>query len=302
MSAEERQINIGFIGVGQMGRHMAANLLAHGRTLTICDRRPEAREDALLTGASWVEAPVDLGPICDVVISSLPGPDEVEEAILGERGLLKGLRPGSIYIDMSTSTPASIRSIAELAEQGDVGVVDAPVAGGIRGARKGTLTIMAGGSEGDFEACLPTLRCMGEQIFHVGPVGAGHTAKLVNNIMTIVNGLAAMEAMVFGAKAGLDVEKLLEVVEAGTGSSFSLNLFRYVVFPRNFDPPKFALSLAAKDLRIALAAATELDVPMPAVSAASAALTAVADAAPNERDWTSYITTIEQPAGVEVRP
>jgi 3-hydroxyisobutyrate dehydrogenase len=294
-------MRVGFIGVGQMGRHMAANLLGHGHALTICDRRLDAREDPILAGAAWVGTPAGLGPLCDVVISSLPGPDEIAEAVLGTNGLLEALTPGSFYIDMSTSTPASIRSIAALTEQRDVRVMDAPVAGGIRGARKGTLTIMVGGDKPDFDACLPILHCMGEQIFLVGPVGAGHAAKLVNNIMTIVNGLAAMEAMVFGAKAGLDVEKLLEVVEAGTGASFSLNLFRYVVFPRNFDPPKFALSLAAKDLRIALTAAEELGVPMSVVSAASEALSTVADAAPFERDWTSYITTVEEPAGVEVR-
>jgi 3-hydroxyisobutyrate dehydrogenase-like beta-hydroxyacid dehydrogenase len=295
-------MEIGFVGVGQMGRHMAANLLARGHDLTICDRRPEARVDPLLTEASWVETPSELGPISDIVISSLPGPDEVAEVALGDDGLLQGMRPGGLYIDMSTSTPESIREIATAAEQRDVNVVDAPVAGGVRGARKGTLTIMVGAAERDFEHARPVLECMGSQIFLVGSVGAGHTAKLVNNIMTIANGLAAMEAMVLGAKAGLDVEKLLEVVQAGTGASFSLNLFPYVVFPRNFDPPKFALSLAAKDLRIAVEAAGELGVPMPVVAGASKVLTTAAEAAPVERDWTSYITTIEAPAGVEVRP
>jgi 3-hydroxyisobutyrate dehydrogenase-like beta-hydroxyacid dehydrogenase len=171
----------------------------------------------------------------------------------------------------------------------------------MRGARNATLTIMAGGTEEAYQACLPVLRAMGDKIFLVGGVGAGHVAKLVNNMMTIINGLTAMEAMVVGAKAGLDVERLLEVVEAGTGSSFSLNVLRYVVFRGNFDPAKFALSLAAKDLRIAVEYADELGVQMSVVPHAAEALAEAMQRGLGDRDWSSYITLIEESAGVEVR-
>ena len=294
-------MKVGFIGLGHMGKHMAAAVLRAGYELTIHDIRPEAAEDPLLAGARWADTPRATAAASDVLITSLPGPEQVDAVVLGPDGVLSGLRPGTFYIDMSTSTPGEMRKIADAAAGRSVQTVDAPVAGGMRGARNATLTIMAGGTEEAYQACLPVLRAMGDKIFLVGGVGAGHTAKLVNNMMTIINGLTAMEAMVVGAKAGLDVERLLEVVEAGTGSSFSLNVLRYVIFRGNFDPAKFALSLAAKDLRIAVEYAEELGVQMSVVPHAAEALAEAMQRGLGDRDWSSYITLIEESAGVEVR-
>jgi len=294
-------VKVGFIGLGHMGKHMAAAVLRAGYELTIHDIRPEAAEDPLLAGARWADTPRATAAASDVLITSLPGPEQVDAVVLGPDGVLSGLRPGTFYIDMSTSTPGEMRKIADAAAERSVQTVDAPVAGGMRGARNATLTIMAGGPEEAYQACLPVLRAMGDKIFLVGGVGAGHTAKLVNNMMTIINGLTAMEAMVVGAKAGLDVERLLEVVEAGTGSSFSLNVLRYVIFQGNFDPAKFALSLAAKDLRIAVEYANELGVQMSVVPHAAEALAEAMQRGLGDRDWSSYITLIEESAGVEVR-
>jgi 3-hydroxyisobutyrate dehydrogenase len=294
-------VKVGFIGLGHMGKHMAAAVLRAGYELTIHDIRPEAAEDPLLAGARWADTPRATAAASDVLITSLPGPEQVDAVVLGPDGVLSGLRPGTFYIDMSTSTPGEMRKIADAAAGRSVQTVDAPVAGGMRGARNATLTIMAGGTEEAYQACLPVLRAMGDKIFLVGGVGAGHVAKLVNNMMTIINGLTAMEAMVVGAKAGLDVERLLEVVEAGTGSSFSLNVLRYVVFRGNFDPAKFALSLAAKDLRIAVEYADELGVQMSVVPHAAEALAEAMRHGLADRDWSSYITLIEESAGVEVR-
>jgi 3-hydroxyisobutyrate dehydrogenase len=294
-------VKVGFIGLGHMGKHMAAAVLRAGYELTIHDIRPEAAEDPLLAGARWADTPRATAEASDVLITSLPGPEQVDAVVLGPDGVLSGLRPGTFYIDMSTSTPGEMRKIADAAAERGVQTVDAPVAGGMRGARNATLTIMAGGTEEAYQACLPVLRAMGEKIFLVGGVGAGHVAKLVNNMMTIINGLTAMEAMVVGAKAGLDVERLLEVVEAGTGSSFSLNVLRYVIFRGNFDPAKFALSLAAKDLRIAVEYADELGVRMSVVPHAAEALAEAMQHGLADRDWSSYITLIEESAGVAVR-
>lgn len=294
-------MNIGFIGVGHMGRHMAANLLKAGHELIVCDARPEARDDEILRGARWAATPREVAQASSTIITSLPGPKQVDAVVLGPDGLLEGIQGGSYYIDMTTSTPDSIRAIAQRAAEKGAQVLDAPVAGGIRGARKGTLTIMVGASPDAFEACQPVLRAMGERIILVGDVGAGHVAKLVNNMMTIVNGLAAMEAMTVGAKAGVDVQRLLEVAEAGTGGSFSLNVFPYVIFKGNFEPAKFALSLAAKDLRIAVEYAAELGVPVSIIQRASEALAEAIRCGLGDKDWTSYITLLEEAAGVEVR-
>jgi 3-hydroxyisobutyrate dehydrogenase-like beta-hydroxyacid dehydrogenase len=294
-------VNVGFIGVGQMGRHMAANLMKAGHALTICDTRPEARQDPLLAGAQWADTPRAAAEASSVVVTSLPGPDQVNKVVLGPEGVLHGLRSGDCYIDMSTSSPDCIRAIAQTAVDSGVLVLDAPVAGGIRGARKGTLTIMVGGSDLAFAAGKPILAAMGERIYHVGDVGAGHVTKLVNNMMTIVNALTAMEAMVVGAKAGVDVERLLEVAEAGTGGSYALNLFRYVIFPGNFEPAKFALSLAAKDLRLSVDFAEAMGVPVSVVRRASEAMEDALEHGLGSRDWSSYITLLEDAAGVQVR-
>jgi 3-hydroxyisobutyrate dehydrogenase len=294
-------VNIGFIGVGHMGRHMAAQLIQAHHRLAICDTRAEARADPILEGAVWMDTPRAVAERSTVVITSLPGPKQVDEVVLSSDGVLAGAHRGDVYIDMTTSTPESIRAIAAQAETRGVEVMDAPVAGGIRGARHGTLTIMVGGRRETFDRCEPILRCMGEHIFLVGDVGAGHIAKLVNNMMTIVNGLAAMEAMVVGARAGVDPRKLLEVVEAGTGSSYSLNLFPYLIFTGNFEPAKFALSLAAKDLRLAVDFAEQLGVPVSVVESASAALDEAMASGLADKDWSSYITLLEEAAGVQVR-
>jgi len=298
---ETRESSVGFVGVGNMGRHMAASLLRTGYRLVICDPRAAARDDSVLAAASWASTPAEAARQCRTTITSLPGPAQVEEVVLGREGILAGAQPGDFYIDMSTSTPACIRAVAAAAAQRDVSVLDAPVAGGTRGARHGTLTIMVGASPESFEHCLPVFQAMGEQIIRVGEVGAGHVAKLVNNMMTIGNAIVAMEAMVVGTKAGVDPRTLIEVAQAGTGGSFSLNLFPYVIFGGKFDPAKFALSLATKDLRIAQDFADELGVPMQVIPAILAAMTRACEAGLADRDWSSYITLLEEAADVQVR-
>jgi 3-hydroxyisobutyrate dehydrogenase-like beta-hydroxyacid dehydrogenase len=285
-----------------MGKHMAANLIKAGHDLTINDLRADVLQEKILAGAKWADTPKAVAHASRLVITSLPGPEEVDAVVLGPDGVLAGAQPGDVFVDMTTSTPRSIRAIASVASALGVDVLDAPVAGGIRGARRGSLTIMVGGSREVYERCEPVFKAMGQQIILVGEVGAGHTAKLVNNMMTIVNALAAMESMVVGARAGVDVQKLLEVVRAGTGDSYALNLFPYVIFKRNFEPAKFALSLAAKDLRISLEYARELGVPVSVVQGANDALTHALEDGLADKDWSSYITLVERVAGVQVRP
>jgi 3-hydroxyisobutyrate dehydrogenase len=280
---------------------MAANLMKAGFELTAFDVRAEARDEPALAAASWAASPGELAAGSEVVITSLPGPPQVAEVVLGSGAVLERMPAGGLYIDLSTSTPDSIREIAAAAATRGIAVIDSPVAGGVRGARNGTLTLMVGASDEAFQRARPVLAGIGTQIFHVGDVGAGHVAKLVNNMMSIVNGLVAMEAMVVGAKGGVDVSRLLEVVEAGTGGSFALNVIRYVVFKGAFDPAKFALDLAAKDLRLSVEFAEQLGVPISIVEGASAALAAAQGRGLGDRDWSSYITLMEGAAGVEVR-
>jgi 3-hydroxyisobutyrate dehydrogenase-like beta-hydroxyacid dehydrogenase len=298
---DTRDCGVGFIGAGNMGKHMAASLLRAGYAVTIYDRRAAVRDEPVLAGASWADSPREVAQLCRMTITSLPGPVQVDQVVRGPDGILAGARAGDFYIDMSTSTPTNIRSIAAAAGELGVSVLDAPVAGGMRGARHGTLTIMVGASPAAFEHCLPVFKAMGEQIILVGGVGAGHVAKLVNNMMTIANGIVAMEAMVVGTKAGVDPRMLIEVAKAGTGDSFSLNLFPYVIFDGKFDPAKFALALATKDLRISQEFAGELGVPLRVIPSILAAMTDASEAGLADRDWSSYITLLEEAAGVQVR-
>jgi 3-hydroxyisobutyrate dehydrogenase-like beta-hydroxyacid dehydrogenase len=299
--SESRDSGVGFIGAGNMGKHMAASLLRAGYQVTMCDQRAEARDEPVLAGVSWMETPRQVAELCRTTITSLPGPAQVDQVVRGSDGILAGAQAGDCYIDMTTSTPTSIRAIEADAARVGVSVLDAPVAGGMRGARHGTLTIMVGGSADAFRRCLPYFEAMGERIIHVGSVGAGHVAKLVNNMMTIANGIVAMEAMVVGTKAGVDPQMLIEVARAGTGDSFSLNVFPYVIFKGNFDPAKFALALATKDLRISEEFAGELGVPLRVIPCVLKAMTEASESGLADRDWSSYITLLEEAADVEVR-
>jgi 3-hydroxyisobutyrate dehydrogenase len=299
---EETRPAIGFVGTGHMGSGMAANLLKAGYAVTVYDRRKEATDGLVEQGATYADSPKAAAAASTVTISVLPGPPEIEAAVLGEDGILAGLHEGDYYIDMSTSTPSLIRRIAALAKERGAEVLDAPVSGGVRGARTGTLAIMAGGSEAAYAACEPIFQVMGNHLFHVGDVGAGCAAKLVNNIMGMSNTVAAMEAMVIGTKAGVDPRKLMQAAEAGTGQSFMLsNTFNYIVLPGKFEPTRFAMALAAKDFHLARDYAEEIGVPVRIVQCMADALDNALKEGFGDRDFTSYIRMLEEAAGVEVR-
>lgn len=293
---------VGFIGLGNMGSSMARNLLVAGYRLVVHDIRREAAEALLAAGAEWADAPRSLAAESDVVLIALPGPEQVAAVVDGPAGILAGAKPGMHIVDTSTSTPKSVRGLAERAAPYGVRVLDAPLSGGVRGARKGTLTIMVGGSQEDFSACLPVLTVLGEHIIHVGPLGSGHVTKLVNNFMGISNAIASMEAIAMGTAAGVEPTKLLEVVNLGTGSShMTRTLYPYLILNRNFEPVRFSMELAIKDVRLALGLADEVGLPATVGQAVHSALTAAADEyGLRDADMSTYITVLERATGVEV--
>jgi 3-hydroxyisobutyrate dehydrogenase-like beta-hydroxyacid dehydrogenase len=293
---------VGFVGLGNMGLPMARNLLDAGCSLIVNDLRETAAGPLVDKGATWSALPRDVAASSDVTFISLPGPDAVESVTHGPDGLMAGATAGHIIVDTSTSTPASIRAIAAAAAQRDVHVLDAPLSGGMRGARKATLTIMVGGEPEQFNKCLPLLRVLGTHVLHMGPVGSGHVTKLVNNFMGLSNALASMEAMVMGVAAGIEPTRLLEAVNLGTGSShMTRTLYPYIVLPRRFDPVRFSMALAVKDVQLALELANEVGLSLrlgPAVHAAYQA--ALAEGLVNV-DFSAYIRLLEDQVGVEVR-
>jgi 3-hydroxyisobutyrate dehydrogenase-like beta-hydroxyacid dehydrogenase len=293
---------VGFIGLGTMGAPMARNLLAAGYRLVVHDVRPEAGDALVAAGAERADEPRRLAAVSDLVLVALPGPEQVTAVADGPAGLLAGARPGTYVIDVSTSTPECVRTLAARAAPHGVRVVDAPLSGGVRGARKGTLTIMVGGSEEDFAACRPVLDVLGEHVIHVGPTGSGHVTKLVNNLMGISNAIASMEAVAMGVAAGVDATKLLQVVNLGTGAShMTRTLYPFLILNRNFEPVRFSTELAIKDVRLALGLADEVGLPVTVGRAVYRALVeAATEHGLREADMSTYITVLERATGVEV--
>ena len=293
---------IGFIGTGIMGNPMCKRLLAAGYQLVIYDAKPEATAPLVALGAQAVGSSAAVGEHCHKVITMLPNSSIVESVVLGAGGLIEGMEPGSILIDMSSSVPTSTQKIAAaLAEKG-VEMIDAPVSGGVTGATEGTLAIMVGGKEELYKECLPLLKVMGKNIFHIGPVSTGHTMKTVNNMMSAINTLGVCEAMVLGTKAGLDPAKIVEVCSTGSGGSYALEKKGGNIILANNFKPGFTTDLMYKDLGIATTLGRELGVPLMEANLVHQVLGVVRARGMNALDYTCMVKLIEEVAGVKVVP
>ena len=253
-------MDIGFVGLGHMGKPIASRILEAGHTLTVCDLRRERGRALEVDGARWVDGPREAAARVEVVLTSLPGPREVSAVVLGDAGVFAGLKPGSGFIDLSTNAPQTMREIAALGAEREIAVLDAPVSGGVFGAREGTLTVFAGGERPVFARFEPLLRCIGENIVHMGPNGSGCATKLVNNAMMFINYLGAIEGMALGAKAGIDQQLLLEVIKPSTGHSMILQ--RTMSLYANGETMNSAIDLAVKDMELAVDLGRDLEVPL----------------------------------------
>ncbi len=253
---------IGFIGLGIMGQGMARNVLKAGFDLTVWNRTASKAEPLVAAGAVLGGSPAEVAARSDIIITCVSDTPDVEAVILGVDGVIRGARAGSMVIDCSTVSPIATRSLAaQLAEAG-VTILDAPVSGGSEGAAKGTLSIMVGGEAADFERALPVLQAMGQKITHVGPIGAGQTVKLVNQILVVGNCLAMCEALLFAQAGGVDPVKALEAVSAGAAGSWMLSHRGPQILQRDWRPG-FTVDLQQKDLRLVLQAADQLGAPLP---------------------------------------
>lgn len=255
---EER---VGFIGLGIMGTGMARNLLRAGFDLTIWNRTAARMEPLVQEGARAADSPTGLAALCSVVVVCVSDTPDVEEVIFGPQGASQGLREGALLIDCSTISPIQTQAFArKLAEKG-AHMLDAPVSGGSEGAARGTLSIMVGGEEEQFERAMPVLEAMGQAITHVGGHGAGQMVKLVNQILVANSMLALGEAFLFAQAGGLNLEKTLRAVEGGAAGSWTLSNRGPQLIERDWRPG-FAIDLQQKDLRLILEAADELGVPV----------------------------------------
>jgi 2-hydroxy-3-oxopropionate reductase len=255
---------VGFVGLGIMGRPMARNLMRAGYELVLYNRTPSkahelAREGAAAKVATDLE---ELAHSSGVIFTMLPSPREVREIVAGEGGLLAGAAQGSLIVDTSTSSPVLARELAHLARQQGVGMLDAPVSGGDVGAQEGTLSIMVGGTEEDFQRVKPLLEAMGETVVHVGSSGAGQVVKACNQIVVALAIEGVSEALVLGSKAGVAPEKILEVLSGGLAANKVMEVKRTNFLEHDFEPGG-KVEFHRKDLVIALEAGREYGVPLP---------------------------------------
>ena len=298
-------MQVGFIGIGVMGRPMTLNLLKADHHVTIFARHPDKPEvqEVLKAGAKQAPSPRAVAMASDIVITMLPNSPDVEEVVTGSHGILEGARKGLIIVDMSTIAPAVSRKLARTASSQGVHFLDAPVSGGSQGAVNGTLTIMVGGEREIFEQARPVLEAMGkkENIFHVGPNGAGEVVKIVNNILCGVISAAIAESVVLGVKAGADVETMEKIIGVSSGASWQLsNQFPLRAFNGSFQPG-FMTDLLYKDLGLALDLAAENSVPMPVTALTRQMYEMTRTAGYGRNDYTALLKVLEQMAGVEVR-
>ncbi len=253
-------MKIGFLGWGNMGNPMAGNLQASGFPLSVFDLNQSAAAELIAGGAGWAESPRNLAAGADVVITSLPGPPQVEAALLGEDGVLAGLEANAIWIDMFTNERQLVARLADLAAERGAHVLDAPVTGAVDGARDGRLTIYVGGDEEVFARSKPVFIPLGRAIY-VGALGAGNVTKLITNLLWFINAVSIGEGLLLGKRAGIDLETLWDAIKSSVGNSFVVEHDVPSIFRGDYDP-SFTLDLCCKDMALLNTLGRELGVPL----------------------------------------
>ncbi|MGE0825221.1 MAG: NAD(P)-dependent oxidoreductase [Candidatus Binatia bacterium] len=293
-------MKLGFIGVGNMGNPMAANLIKAGHSLQVTDLRREAAQNLEEAGATWVNSPKEAATGVDWVFLSLPMPKDVEQVVVGDGGVLSVMTSGGTIVDMSTNSPTVVRALAEKTQVRGVNFLDAPVSGGVRGARNGSLAIMVGGDKAVYDKCEPLLKAMGANIFYCGAVGAGNVVKLANNMLAFIHMMGAAEAMILGAKAGVDPNVLWQAVKASSGGSFVWESGTRAIL-RDRLAPTFTIDLARKDIGLATQLADEFAVPLAMGKAAEALIANYQKTGYAKEDVLATIKALEEQTGITVR-
>src|SRR6266481_5592023 len=260
-------MRVGFIGLGMMGKGMAANLQKAGHELVVHDLSRAAAESFLAKGAVWANSPKQVAEQTEIVFTSLPVPADVEAVALGPGGLIEGMKPDTAFFDMSTNSVAVVRKINAAFAEKNLYMLDSPVSGGPGGAASGKMAIWVGGDEQIFNRHKPVLDAMGDQAAYIGPIGAGSIAKLVHNCTSAVLGVALAEVFTTGVKAGVDPVDLWEAVRQGaTGRVRTFDRLGQRFLTGRHDPADFALRLLHKDVGLAVGLGREVAPPIPSAS------------------------------------
>ena len=288
----ETKPSLGLIGLGIMGRPMARNLLRAGYGLMVHDVDRSAVDALVAEGATAGTTPRQVAEATDVLITMLPDSPQVREVYLGPDGAFEALRAGWMAIDMSSIAPSTARDLAGRAAAGGAEMLDAPVSGGDKGAIAGTLSIMVGGTDAAFERAMPILSALGKTIVHVGPAGAGQVVKVCNQVVVAVVIEAVAEALVLGAKAGVDPGRIADVLQGGLAATKVLEMRRENMLTGRFDPG-FRIRLHLKDLKNALELARETNVVLPAAAQVEQLMRAMAAAGRADYDHSGLVTVLE---------
>ncbi len=290
---------VGFIGLGIMGKPMAKNLIEAGHELIVYNRTQEKAEELAGDGATVAGSPREVAERSDVVITMLPDSPQVEEVLTGEAGVLEGIEEGTLIVDMSTISPVVTEELAAKVKEKGASMLDAPVSGGDVGAIEGTLSIMVGGAEEDFERARPLFEAMGKTVTHVGGSGAGQVTKAANQIVVALVIEAVSEALVLGSRGGVAPEKILDVLSGGLAGNKVMEVKREKMLTHSFDPG-FRIELHHKDLGIALAAGREYGVTLPVTALVDQMLQELKMRGRGDRDHSALLTLIEDSSGHEI--
>jgi 2-hydroxy-3-oxopropionate reductase len=289
---------VGFIGLGIMGKPMARNLMDADYEVTVYNRSPEKAEELGEGGAAVARSPREVAEKSDVIVTMLPDSPQVREVVAGEDGVLEGIREGSLLVDMSTISPVVTEELAEAVKERGASMLDAPVSGGDVGAIEGTLSIMVGGEEGDFERAHPLFDVMGNTVTHVGPVGAGQVTKAANQVVVALTIEAVSEALVLGSAGGVSPQKILDVLSGGLAGNKVMEVKREKFLSHTFDPGGKA-EFHRKDLVIALQTARDYGVALPATALVCQMFDSLMAKGRGGWDHSALITLIEDLSGQE---
>ena len=292
--------NLGFVGLGIMGRPMLNNLIKAGHNVVAYTRNAKTLDASVAAGAQRAASNREVGERADIIFTMLPDGPEVEAVVLGQAGILEGCRRGAMIVDMSSINPLVSQKLAKACAAKGVDFVDAPVSGGEPKAIEGTLAIMVGASSEAFSKAEPLLKCMGSTVTLTGPVGAGNTTKLANQIMVACNIAAMGEALALATTCGLDPEVVFNAVKGGLAGSAVLNAKGPMLIARNFKPG-FKIRLHQKDLRNALQTAEAKEMFLPITSLVQQMLLSLMGVGEGDLDHSAIATFIEVPSHVEVK-
>ncbi len=291
---------IGFIGLGLMGKPMSGNLLKKGYTITVYNRSKKSVEELEAVGAKSASSPKEVAENSEIVIDMVTDAPDVEEVLLGPRGVVHGASKGMIVIDMSTNSPDTANLVASGLEKKGLDFLDAPVSGGDKGAKEGTLTIMVGGKKEVFDRCLPVFKAMGKTITYVGRTGSGQAMKLCNQVAVSIHTVATSEALLFGTSLGLKADDILKVLTSGAANSWNLQNLGPKIVARDFEPG-FKAAHLYKDLKAVIRSLEKENLTLHAATTAYELLGAVLASKSGEKGTQVVARVLENLAEREIK-